>query len=90
VLSALAARPRRRVLVGLLDGSLDIETVAEGSDDPDSMAIRLRHVHLPKLAEAGYVEWDPDTDRIRQGPSDPEGEPVLEVLGRGIEESRCE
>lgn len=29
--------------------------------------LRLYHVHLPKLAEAGLIEWDRDEDEVRPG-----------------------
>lgn len=90
VLEALSKRPRRLVLTGLLDGPLSVGEAAAETDDPETMEIRLRHVHLPKLEEYGYVEWDPDAGLIRRGPSYPEAEPVLEMVGRGIEESHCE
>ncbi|WP_436928130.1 DUF7344 domain-containing protein [Halosimplex amylolyticum] len=33
------------------------------------MRTTLYHVHLPKLAEAGYIAWDRDTNTIRRGPN---------------------
>ena len=90
VLEALCKRPRRLVLTGLLDGPIEVDSVAEEPDDAERIEIRLRHVHLPKLEESGYVDWDGEDGLIRRGPSYPEAEPVLEMLGHGIEESHCE
>lgn len=33
--------------------------------DPTMTAVRLHHVHLPKLQAAGAVEWDDDTGEVR-------------------------
>lgn len=36
-------------------------------DDADKTAVRMYHVHLPKLVEYGYVEWDRDADAVSKG-----------------------
>ncbi|MFB6150614.1 MAG: hypothetical protein ABEJ40_02295 [Haloarculaceae archaeon] len=46
----------------------------------DPLAVRLRHVHLPKLAAAGLVEWDRDAGAVSRGPRFGEAEPLLELL----------
>lgn len=50
--------------------------------DPDRIAIRLHHVHLPKLAEQGLVEFDPERGRVRYRP-DRDVERYLERLDEG-------
>jgi hypothetical protein len=40
----------------------------------------MRHVHLPKLDAAEYVDWDRETDDVRPGPRFDEIRPLLEVL----------
>ncbi|WP_318567308.1 DUF7344 domain-containing protein [Salinigranum marinum] len=37
------------------------------SDGPERTmtAVRLHHVHLPKLAATGAVDWDPGADHVR-------------------------
>lgn len=44
------------------------------------MRTTLYHRHLPKLAEAGYIEWNRDTDTIRRGPNFDEIGPVLRLM----------
>jgi len=56
--------------------------------DPDTvddatlteMRTALYHVHLPKLAEAGYFAWDSDTHTIRRGPNFDENAPLLRLV----------
>lgn len=61
---------RRRVLAVLQRADGDAATLEElaervvardtddGSDDPEAAAIALHHVHLPKLADCGVIEYD--------------------------------
>lgn len=75
LLSVLATEPRRRVLRYLRESSDDVtslETLAEhvaaredGSTDPEDAAVRLHHADLPKLADAGLVDYDPRTNVVR-------------------------
>ncbi|WP_143423184.1 DUF7344 domain-containing protein [Halegenticoccus soli] len=72
---ALSHQYRRRVLFPLnnysprdkAELSVD-EFVAEG-DDFERLKVALYHTHLPKLAKAGYIEWDKDTGTVRRGPN---------------------
>lgn len=42
------------------------ENRMEVSGDPvQKLTVSLYHTHLPKLEEAGYVEYDPDSDVVR-------------------------
>ena len=78
--SALAHERRRLVLRALrgTEGNaadLDalVETVRDGAGPPGATAdddrrevrAALRHVHLPKLAASGFVEYDDETERVR-------------------------
>lgn len=75
LLRQLAAHPRRRILLGLLQ-SPDEHTVplpegampAEDAADPERASIALRHHHLPSLAEAGYVRWSDAPFSVSRGP----------------------
>ena len=69
---ALADRQRRRLLAAFLEHApeegesvvLDVDTIeAHGLS-----RVELYHVHLPKLADAGVVEWNRETDEIAAGP----------------------
>lgn len=75
----LLANERRRAVLATLDdraASVDLDDLAaqvatqEGDEaDTDQIKITLHHVHLPKLADAGVIEYDPETHRIDQSRS---------------------
>jgi hypothetical protein len=56
--------------------------------DPDAvddaalteMRTALYHVHLPKIAEAGYIAWDADIHTIRRGPNFDKNAPLLRLM----------
>jgi hypothetical protein len=54
----------------------------EAIDDATPTEIRttLYHVHLPKLAEADYIEWNADSHMIRRGPNFDEIAPLLRLM----------
>jgi len=64
--------------------------MAQQSDDfvqsekpaSQSFEIELTHVHLPKLEEAGYIEWDREAQTASRGPAFEEIEPALRVLAQ--------
>ena len=43
--------------------------VSDEPVDPESVGATLRHVHLPKLAEAGLIEYDPESDVVSALPA---------------------
>lgn len=83
---AILAHPyRRRIL--LLVGQHDPRDEAEFSvddltadDDLKLLTTELYHVHLPKLVDAGYIDWDADTETIRRGPNFGEIAPLLHLM----------
>lgn len=82
---------RRRLLLSLLVHNPQPDRPAEPdrSDraaDERALTIELRHVHLPKLAAAGYVEWDRSTGTVIKGPRFDELEPLLTLLRENHEE----
>lgn len=52
-----------------------------GETERKRLNIALFHSHLPKLADAGYIEWDSETGMIRRGPNFETVAPFLELLG---------
>lgn len=71
------ANARRRDALRLLDATGSPKTLRELAealaerevDSPDedtveSVQTSLYHVHVPKLAEAGFVKYDEDADRV--------------------------
>jgi hypothetical protein len=45
-----------------------------------AVRVELSHVHLPKLADSGYVRWDADAGTVRRGPSFDRVEPIVRIL----------
>jgi hypothetical protein len=88
---ALSDRQRRRVLVTLLDHNpqtVDFRASDDSISDevPDELALQMHHVHLPKLADMGYVEWDRTADSIERGAKFEELRPLLELLDEHSDE----
>lgn len=52
-----------------------------GYEDERRVKIRLRHIHVPKLAECRIVEYDPREGRVRY-----RSEPFLETLLDDVQE----
>lgn len=46
----------------------------------DEDLLRAHHVHLPKLDDYGFVEWDPDDRTVTTGPRFGEVRPLLEFV----------
>ncbi|VTT86294.1 hypothetical protein DM2_2332 [Halorubrum sp. DM2] len=40
----------------------------------------MYHSHLPKLADLGFIEWDPDENEIRKGPRWDDIAPLLRLI----------
>lgn len=82
-LEMLCAPERRFVLLYLLDGAVtnesDLILIGEGTREVQT---ELRHIHLPKLAQSGFVEWDRSTGDIAPGPRFERIEPLLQMLAR--------
>lgn len=85
---ALSRPERRQILLHLSDVgprdddqlTVDELVAADHNHDPDRLQRKLHHNHLPKLDDAGYVRWTPDTRTIRRGPRFDAIEPVLSLL----------
>jgi len=82
---ALADTHRRRLLVSLLEHNpqekLPIpEGVYLGEKDVADLKVEMLHIHLPKLAEAGFIRWEPGTRSVVKGPAFDEIRPLLELL----------
>lgn len=79
----LLASEQRRMALEILKGRtapVDLEDLAagiagreDGADAADEeavehVAVQLHHAHLPKMAELGIIDYDPDTNRIKSCP----------------------
>ncbi len=75
VLDSLAAEPRRQIIVSLLEAprdqwlSLPDAAASSHTETGERLRTSLKHYHLPKLAELGYIHWEPDPFRLRRGPN---------------------
>ena len=93
VLDAVANKYRRRLLVALLehnpqdDDDPQIPADVEYEDeDLESLQIQMTHTHLPKLEDAGFIEWDRETNTVRKGPRFDEVQPLLELMHNHADE----
>jgi hypothetical protein len=76
-LRLLADGRKRRLLQSLLDA--DGSPVSVAFADAHERA-RLHHIHLPKLDDAGLIDWDPRDDIVVRGPAFDEVVPLLEAI----------
>ncbi|QRV16293.1 hypothetical protein JMJ58_05210 [Haloterrigena salifodinae] len=79
---ALSNGQRRRILFTLLEreDQINIDSPPDGVEDRHGAAIDRRHVHLPKLADYGFIEWDQRANVATRGPQFAEIEPMLRVV----------
>ncbi|WP_415380496.1 transcriptional regulator [Halosimplex sp. TS25] len=82
---ALRNVQRRRLLFALLEctpqdtTSVDI-TDFERDVDAQTHLVNMTHVHLPKLADYGYIQWDRDSYELSKGKRFDEIRPLLQLL----------
>ncbi|GAA0669915.1 ArsR family transcriptional regulator [Natronoarchaeum mannanilyticum] len=90
ILDALAHGRRRNVceVVAAAEREfLPLEEVSErvasrdhDGADPQTVRVELHHVHLPKLDDAGLLEYDHELNTVRY-----ESDPVVESIADGAE-----
>ncbi|MCU4971475.1 transcriptional regulator [Halobacteria archaeon AArc-m2/3/4] len=84
VFDALAASERRQLLIALLEHDHQETSILLGVpwriSQSDDERVRHHHVHLPKLEEYGFIEWDRAEQRVTKGDRFDEIEPVVELL----------
>ncbi|WP_435181475.1 DUF7344 domain-containing protein [Halorussus sp. AFM4] len=90
---AISAEPRREIIKSLLDvpqeRRLPLPEAAESpnqSMDSETLVIELRHHHLPKLAEGGYVRWDRENCCVQRGPNFAEPAFIIENVLESADE----
>ena len=82
----LANPYRRRLLVALLDHNPqdDVPITSAGvtmeDEELERLLLEFRHVHLPKLDEYGFVDWNREHEAVVKGPQFDEIRPLLELL----------
>jgi hypothetical protein len=80
MMDALKSRVRRTLLVTLLDTTETSIAALERRLNDEEDRVALYHIHVPKLADAGYIAWDTETDTISKGPKFSEVEPLVQLL----------
>ena len=86
ILTALADRSRRRLLISLLehnpqDDRVNIpEDVHIGEKELEELQLEFIHTHLPRLEAAGYITWKEESHEVVKGPKFDELRPVLELI----------
>mgnify|MGYP006284205623 FL=1 len=53
---------------------------AQDDNEFKHVKVRLYHVHLPKLADAGFIDRDPDSGIITRGPRFEKIDPLLRSM----------
>lgn len=92
-LANLADKHRRRILLDLLDhnpqavGGLSLtDDVSAEDSEVEDLQVQMYHVHLPKLDDAGFIEWKKDDLQVVKGPKFDEIKPLLELLADNADE----
>ena len=87
VFKNLCDRHRRIILLLVQSGDIETKTDLLSHDAWDTAVseVALVHRHLPKLHEAGYIEWNRQTDTISKGPEFDKVDPVLDLFATNVE-----
>ena len=81
VMDALGTRTRREILLSLVGDADEVSLATlERRADGKNVRLRLHHVALPKLASAGYIEWNSDSGTVFKGPRFSQVEPLVRSL----------
>jgi hypothetical protein len=57
-----------------------LEEFGVNEEDLNRFKLELYQIHLPKLVDAEYIEWNRDRETINRGPEFETIEPTLEML----------
>ena len=86
LLDALSHPYRRRILDLLFnqnprdEAEFSANELADDADEFDRLVLEIHHRHLPKLAEADFIDWDREADVITRGPRFEEIAPLIELM----------
>lgn len=85
-LDVLSHPYRRRILTRLHDHNpreevdFSADELADDADEIDRQLLEIHHRHLPKLDDAGFIDWDRKADIITRGPRFDEIAPLIELM----------
>jgi hypothetical protein len=84
-LAILANTHRRQLLTALMQTSSHdtrLSPPETGLTDGGTQreAVAMHHIHLPKLADYGYIDWDREAHTVEKGPQFEDIKPLLTVL----------
>lgn len=68
---------------GATEISLDSRNFMPKDTDREQFRRELSHIHLPKLADTGFIDWDRHQNTIRRGPRFEGLHPFLDLLTKG-------
>jgi len=82
MVDALADIQRRKLMVALLIITRKMIHLRPWGSEIDTLdhLVSMNHVHLPKLANYGFIEWDEANHEVSKGPNFDEIRPLLELL----------
>lgn len=86
IFSVLRHPTRRHILATIRDsqshpsGGFALDDFLEDDGTSEDSPAGLHHSHLPKLDNAGFIDWDRQTNTVMRGPRFDEIESVLEIL----------
>lgn len=89
IFDALANPYRRQLLFALFEADprddvaldpLELLTQKDTIGNNRATQISMRHTHLPKLDEMGFIEWDQASDECSKGPEWEEITPLLQLM----------
>ena len=56
------------------------DTHEKNGDALELLKLQFYHMHLPKLANARFIDWDRDSSTITRGPRFEDIEPLLRLM----------
>lgn len=83
---ALANEQRRRILFDLVarypteEPPVYIDAPPDAFGDRSAADVERYHVHLPKLDEHGFIDWNRDTNTVEPGDRFADVRPIVEQL----------
>jgi hypothetical protein len=86
MLDALSDPYRRQLLVAMLEANPQDDTDTDPLDllgdaaADETVETTLSHIHLPKLEERGYIEWDREAGTISKGPNWERIAPLIQLI----------